>query len=177
MRAERLGTQKSVRPVGAQWMMAEKKRRILLNVLHDAQERHGYLSEEALKKISVEENIPVSRAYAVASFYSMLRTRPQGRNTIDLCGSPSCVLNGGGAIERCLKKELGIKTGETTPDGQVSLYKTSCIGCCDGSPAMLLNGMPCTKLTKTGIRKMIRELRTKKGGKGCARPQKKKRKR
>ncbi len=142
--------------------MAGKKRRILLNVLHEAQERHGYLSEAALKRISTEEDIPISRVYAVATFYSMLKTRPQGKHTLDLCGSPSCVLNGGTGIEKCLEKELGIRVGETTPDGRISLYKTSCIGCCDGAPAMLVDGKPCTELTKARICKVIRGLRTKK---------------
>ena len=58
-----------------------------------------------------------------------------------------------------LKKELKINLGETTKDGKFSLELTSCIGCCDSAPAMLLNNKPYVKLDKTKVRKILRELK------------------
>ena len=135
------------------------KDKILLNILRETQDREGYLSEKSLKKISVEYNIPISKLYSVATFYTMLRTKKQGKYVIELCGSPSCVLNKSREIERFLEKELKIEIGEMSKDGLFSIYKTSCIGCCDEAPAMLVNGEPYTKLTVEGVKEILGELR------------------
>lgn len=137
----------------------EKKEDILLNILHEEQDRKGYISIDALKRISNEYNIPISRLYGTVKFYSMLRTEPQGKNILELCGSPSCVLKNSREIERFIEKELKIKIGETSKDKLFSVYKTSCIGCCYEAPAMLLNGKPETNLTIQKIKKIITEIR------------------
>lgn len=133
--------------------------KILLNVLHEEQQRHGYLSEHALKQIAIDMDLPISQVWGTAKFYTMLKTEPQGKNVIEICGSPSCVLNNGMTMEKFLEKELGAKFGKTTKDGVFSLYKTSCIGCCDEAPAMLVNGVAHTKLTEERILQIIRKFR------------------
>ena len=145
--------------------MAESKDEILLNILHKAQEKHGYLSESVLKKISAKYSIPIAKLYGVVKFYTMFHTEPQGKNIIEICGSPSCVLNSGVSLEQFLKSELKIKIGETTPDKLFSLYKTSCIGCCDEAPAMLLNRKPRTRLTAESLKAIIENLRKEAGEK------------
>jgi len=141
--------------------MAAERRKALMNVLWEAQEEHGYLSEHVLKQVSIEQNIPISRIYGVVKFYSMFRTEPQGRHVIEICGSPSCVLNNGVPMEKFLEKELKVKIGGTTKDSAFSLYKTSCIGCCDEAPAMLVDGKPHTKLTTERLHSLIKKLRGK----------------
>ena len=128
---------------------------IVLNILRKAQKKYGYLSEEVFKEISKKTKIPISRLYGVATFYTMLRTSEQGKSIIEICGSPSCYLNHGLDIENFLEKELKIEFGETTKDGKISLYKTSCIGCCDKAPAMLLNGKAVGNLTKEKIKEIM----------------------
>ena len=137
---------------------------LLLPLLRKEQKERGYLSEEVLKKISRKTGVPISRVYGVATFYSMLHTEKQGRNVIEVCSSPSCCVNGSLDIVRFLEKELKIKAGKTTTnkDGKFSLYKTSCIGCCDHPPAMLLNGRPFTDLTEEKLRVLIRKCGKKK---------------
>ncbi|MFT4309708.1 MAG: NAD(P)H-dependent oxidoreductase subunit E [Candidatus Woesearchaeota archaeon] len=132
---------------------------ILLNILWEAQEKHGYLSEEVMKEISIKHDIPIARLYAVASFYTMLKLEEQGKNVIEMCSSPPCILNNGALIEAAITKELGISPGETTSDKKFSYYKVSCIGQCDKAPAMLINGRPCTRLTEDTIIKEIRKLK------------------
>ncbi|MBW2991880.1 NAD(P)H-dependent oxidoreductase subunit E [Candidatus Woesearchaeota archaeon] len=133
---------------------------IILNLLRKAQKKSGYLSEEILKKISKKTKIPISRLYGVATFYTMLRTSKQGKHIIEICGSPSCYVNGGIDLENFLEKELGIEIGETTKDGKISLYKTSCIGCCDKAPAMLLDGKAVVNLTKEKVKEIIKKCRS-----------------
>ncbi len=141
---------------------ANKKEDILLNIFHEEQDKKGYISIDFLKKISTKYNIPISRLYGVVKFYTMLRTEPQGKYIIELCGSPTCVLHESREIENFLKKELKIDIGDTTKDKMFSVYKTSCIGCCDEPPAMLLNGKPITNLTIEKVKKLIKELKSKK---------------
>jgi len=135
------------------------EKKILLNILNEMQDKHGYLSESLLKQISEKENIPISKLYGVAKFYTMLKTEKQGKYVIELCGSPSCVLNKSREIEKYLEKELNAEIGSTTKDGLFSVYKTSCIGCCDEAPAMLVNGKPYTKLTIERVKDLIKELK------------------
>ncbi len=130
----------------------------LLNVLKKEQQRHGYLSDHILKQVSEEYNVPISKLYGISSFYTMLRTNPVGENIIEICMSTSCFLNDSGSLKEYLEEKLGIETGETTEDGKFSLFRVSCIGCCNEPPAMLVNGEPYTKLTKERIDFLIEEL-------------------
>ena len=132
---------------------------ILINILREYQEKYGYLSEEILKEISTKYQIPISRLYGLATFYSQFHTKELGKHIIELCGSPSCALNNSKEIEEFLEKELNINIGETTEDKKFSLFKTSCIGCCDEAPAMLINGIPHTNLTVEWVKELIERLR------------------
>ncbi|MBN2457884.1 NAD(P)H-dependent oxidoreductase subunit E [Candidatus Woesearchaeota archaeon] len=132
---------------------------VLLNVLKEAQEKQGCLSEDVLKEISIRHNVPLTRLYSIASFYAMLHTKPAGKHIIEICSSPSCILNNGKTIEENLEKELGIRAGQTTEDNRFSLYKTSCLGLCDEAPAMLVDGRPFTRLDEEKIKNIIAELR------------------
>ena len=135
---------------------------ILINRLREIQEKEGYLSEEALKKLSLELKIPISRLYGVATFYSMLHTKKQGKYIIELCASPSCFLKGSLNLENFLRKELKIDIGDTTKDGMFTLMKTSCIGCCDNPPAMLLNGKVYTRLNETKLKAILKKCKSQK---------------
>ncbi len=140
----------------------QKKEDILLNILHKEQDKKGYISIEAMKKISTKCNIPISRIYGVVKFHTMFRTEPQGKYIIELCGSPTCLLHESREIERFLEKELKIKIGETTKNKLFSVYKTSCIGCCNEPPAMLLNGKPVTNLTLQKVKDLLIKLKKQK---------------
>ena len=146
----------------------KKDTRPLMNILHEVQEKHGYISEHMLKQISVEQDIPIARLYGVVKFYTMFRTEPQGKYVIDICGSPSCVLNNGVRLEKFLEQEIGIGIGETSKDGLFSLYKVSCIGCCDEAPAMLINGEPHTKMTVERVMLLLKKIREGEAGKKAA---------
>jgi len=139
--------------------MKGKNAPLLMNILHEAQDKHGYISEQMLKKISVEQNVPISRLFGVVKFYTMFHTEPQGKYVLEICGSPSCVLNNGMKLEKFLENEIGVRIGETSKDGMFSLYKTSCIGCCDEAPAMLINGKPYTNMTVERVKLLLKKLR------------------
>ena len=134
----------------------EKPRVNLLNILKEMQRQYGYLPENKVRELSKEIKIPVVEIYSAATFYSMLGVKEKGRKIVRICNSPSCYLNGSLNILEEAKRILGIDIGETTKDGTFSLELTSCIGCCDKAPAIMINEELITDLTKDKLRKLLK---------------------
>lgn len=131
----------------------------LLILLEEAQNKFGYLSGECLIEIADSLGLSVSEVYGVATFYSLLSTKPQGRNVVRVCKCLPCFLkNSHNAIES-LEREIGIKPGETTPDGKFSFELINCIGACDKAPAMMINNDVYGDLTPRKISKIIRSFK------------------
>ncbi len=137
-----------------------ESKKLLLPILTEIQDRDGYISEDNVRQLSKKTKIPLSEIYGVATFYSFLTTKPEGRNIIHICNSPSCYVNGSLNIIEFIEKELGIKSGQTTEDKLFTLHIGSCIGCCDKAPAMLLNGEVHDKLTEKKIKGIIKKCRS-----------------
>jgi len=123
----------------------------LLILLKEAQSRSGYLPPELLVEMANSLGISISEVYGVATFYSFLSTKPQGRNVIKICRSLPCFLKNSQMIIKSLEHELRIKPGETTPDGRFSFQLTNCIGACDKAPAMMINDEVYGDLTSKKI--------------------------
>ena len=132
---------------------------LLLTELRKIQKKKGYISESAIKKLNKKTGIPLSKIYGVATFYAKLHTKLQGKYVIEVCNSPSCYLNGSLNLIKFLENKLKIKSGQATRNGKFSLHICSCIGCCDKSPAMLINGRPYTNLTEEKIGSILRKLK------------------
>ena len=111
----------------------------LITMLQEIQEVYSYLPEEALTHLSAEANIPLSRIYAVATFYSQFYLTPRGRNTIRVCRGTACHVQGCDSIITALKDTLGIEEGGTTDDLQFSLETVACLGTCFLAPVMMFN--------------------------------------
>ena len=129
----------------------------LLELLKEVQDRYGYLSGESLVEIAKSLGLSVSEVYGVATFYSFLATRPQGRNAIRICKSVPCFLKNSDMIIDTIRKELEIRPGETTPDGRFSFELTNCIGACDKAPAMMINHDIYGDLTPGKISQILEE--------------------
>jgi NADH-quinone oxidoreductase E subunit len=129
----------------------------LLARLKEAQSKFGYVSEEVMAELAESLDTPINDVYGVASFYSFLSIKPLGRNIIRICKSLPCFLKGSDIIVESVKKELGIKLGETTPDGRFSFELTNCIGACDKAPAMMINHDVYGDLTPGEISQILEE--------------------
>jgi NADH-quinone oxidoreductase subunit E len=127
----------------------------LLERLKQAQHRYGYLPEKTIARISKALDIPIGEVYGTATFYSFLAPTPQGRNIIRVCKSLPCFLKNYGMIIETIANEVGIKPGETTPDGRFSFQLTNCIGACDKAPAMMINSNVHTDLTPGKIAQIL----------------------
>jgi NADH-quinone oxidoreductase E subunit len=112
---------------------------LTLPVLWLVQEQNGWLSEEAMKEVAELLGVPLRHILGVASFYTMYNPRPVGRYHIQVCTNISCQLLGSESIMGHLCRKLGVKPGETTPDGQFTLSEVECLGSCGTAPMMQVN--------------------------------------
>ena len=133
-----------------------QEKRDLLVLLERAQSRSGYLSQELIAELAESLGLSMSEVYGVASFYSFLSIKPQGRNVIRICKSIPCYLKDAQTIIEGVRKEIGIKPGETTPDGRFSFELTNCIGACDKAPAMMVNNDVHVDLTPKKISQILK---------------------
>ena len=103
-------------------------------MLKEEQKKSRYISKNAMERIASELCINLSEVYGVATFYSFLTIKPQGRHVIRICNSVPCYLRNGPMVIDTVQRELGIGLGGVTPDGRFSFELTNCIGACDTAP-------------------------------------------
>jgi NADH-quinone oxidoreductase subunit E len=108
----------------------EGSRSAALPALRLAQEKHGWLSREALEETAEALEVTPAFCYSVASFYDMFHLEPAGRHTIEICTNLPCALCGAQKVVEAFESALGIKAGETTEDGEVTLKAVECLGGC-----------------------------------------------
>jgi NADH-quinone oxidoreductase subunit E len=117
----------------------DRKVAAMLPALRLGQEIFGFCSP-AVQRLAAERlGTSPTRAEEVATFYVMFHTHPVGRHLVEVCTNVSCCLTGGERIFEHLKRKLGLKNGETTPDGRYTLREVECLGSCGTAPAMLID--------------------------------------
>jgi len=132
-----------------------QEKRDLLVLLEREQSRSGCLSRETIAELAESLGLSVGEVYGVASFYSFLSIKPQGRNVIRVCKSLPCYLKNSQLIIESVRKAIGIGPGETSADGKFSFELTNCIGACDRAPAMMINDDVHVDLTPRKIAKIL----------------------
>ncbi len=130
----------------------------LLEVLTAAQEAFGYLSKELLMYVAQQLNVPLSRVYGVATFYHMFTFDPLGEHNYTICAGTACYVKGSHQIEQAIAAEFGIRSGETTPDGSISLTRARCLGSCGLAPVVVLDGEIRGKETPESAKARLQEL-------------------
>jgi bidirectional [NiFe] hydrogenase diaphorase subunit len=119
----------------------------LIEVLHAAQGIFGYLENDLLLYVARKLKLPLSRVYGVATFYHFFTLKPKGKHTFVLCTGTACYVKGSSDIQRTVEHRCGVKFGETTPDGKVSLIAARCVGSCGLAPVAVLDDQVAGKLT------------------------------
>ncbi|MBA7564737.1 MAG: hypothetical protein GH159_05475 [Dehalococcoidia bacterium] len=127
----------------------------LLVLLEAAQDKSAHISRETITELAESLDLSIGEVYGVASFYSFISTKPQGRNIIRICKSLPCLFKHAQTIIDSVRQEIGILPGETTPDGRFSFELTNCIGACDKAPAMMVNSDVHGDLTPKKIAKVL----------------------
>ena len=136
---------------------AEQKQSAVISALTLVQEADGgWLKTEMMDAVADYLEMPKIAVYEVASFYSMLETEPVGRNIVAFCTNISCMLRGAEDMVRHVENKLGIKLGETTRDGRITLkMEEECLAGCVGAPMMTVNGHYHEDLTPAKIDEIL----------------------
>jgi NADH-quinone oxidoreductase subunit E len=138
----------------------DRKRSAVISALHAAQhENHGYLTVDLMDAVAAYLDLPPIYVYEVATFYSMFETKPVGRHHISVCTNISCMLRGSQDVVDHVEKKLGIKTGDSTPDGRIYLKREEeCLAACTGAPMMMVDHVFHENLTPERIDKILDDL-------------------
>lgn len=116
-----------------------QKRAALLPLLHLAQKLWGHVTDEAVALCAGTVGVSPADARGTASFYTMYHTHAPGRTHIRVCTNVSCQIKGADELLHFCECALGIKAGQTTPDGKFSLEEAECLGACDRAPLLMVN--------------------------------------
>jgi NADH-quinone oxidoreductase subunit E len=111
----------------------------LIQLLLDLQEEFSWLSRDALQEVSLRLKIPRSRIFRVASFYKAMSLSPVGRHKVSVCMGTACQVRGAQRLLDKTEMKLGIKPGGTTSDGNFTLNRVNCLGCCAIGPVVVVD--------------------------------------
>ena len=113
---------------------------MLIPMMQDLQAECGYLPAEQLRRLSERLDVPLSRLYAVATFYASFRLAPKGAHEVTLCVGTVCYLKGSGRISEAICEEFHVEAGGTTRDRLFTFQAVNCVGACALAPVMMVDG-------------------------------------
>ena len=137
----------------------EGTRSAILPALRLAQERHGWLSREALEEVADALDLTPAYCFSVASFYDMLHLEAVGKHTIEVCTNVCCGLFNAQAVLDAFGDELGVGPGETTADGEITLRAVECLGGCSTPTIVAVDHRYRQSVTPEDAPAIVRELR------------------
>ncbi|MPY85096.1 MAG: NADH-quinone oxidoreductase subunit E [Actinophytocola sp.] len=116
------------------------ERGVLLPILHDIQNRFGYIDPDLVPALAHELNMSRADVHGVITFYTDFRSEPGGAATVRICRAEACQSVGAEKLVADAEQVFGVKAGQTTPDGSVTLQQVFCLGNCALGPAAQVNG-------------------------------------
>ena len=138
-----------------------RQRSATIAALRAAQEQnHGYLTSALMNAVAEYLRLPPIQVYEVASFYSMFELAPCGRHHVSICTNISCMLRGAEDLVAHAERKLGIRLGESTPDGRILLKREEeCLAACTGAPMMMVDHVFHEDLTPEKVDRVLDELK------------------
>jgi NADH-quinone oxidoreductase E subunit len=130
----------------------------LLPVLWEVQKAKGWIPLEAEDWIAQRLGVSAAHVHGCVTFYTMYKQKPSGKYHIQLCTTLSCMLRGSDELLKHLERKLGIKEGETTPDGKFSIVRVECLGSCGTAPMFQLNDTFHENLTLEKVDRLLESL-------------------
>ncbi|MBQ9970023.1 MAG: NAD(P)H-dependent oxidoreductase subunit E [Oscillospiraceae bacterium] len=119
----------------------------------------NYIDERTANLVAERVGLSRVQMYDILTFYAMLKTKPRGKYIIEVCNSSPCYASKADRVTAILEKELGIKVGETTPDGMFTVSYMPCNGYCEIGPVIRVQGRTHGNLTEEKIKEIIDGLR------------------
>jgi formate dehydrogenase subunit gamma len=129
-----------------------------LPILHALQEAFGHVPEEAVPLVAHALNLSRAEVHGVVTFYHDFRRTPPGRHVLKLCRAEACQAMGSDDLAARAERLLGVKLGETTPDGRVTVEAIYCLGLCACAPSAMLDGEVVGRLDATRLDTLLTEV-------------------
>jgi NADH:ubiquinone oxidoreductase subunit E len=127
----------------------------LISILVRVQEHFGFVSEEAIRRISMFLRISENSIYGVASFFSKFRFDEPGRTSIRICMGTACHVHGGGYLAGVASWHLGMQIGKTMKDKSIDFQRVNCLGCCALAPVIQVGGGIHPRTMVTGLKEIL----------------------
>ncbi len=131
----------------------------MIAVLTDIQYVFGYLPEEALRIVASATGTSLADIYGVATFYRAFSLHPRGKHHVCVCLGTACHVRGAQMVVEEFERQLNIRPGETTPDGNFSLETVNCLGVCALGPIVTMGNAPSTKVCPSDVRRILKAAR------------------
>jgi NADH:ubiquinone oxidoreductase subunit E len=131
------------------------RKRALIQVLQDIQDRFHWLPPEALEHVAGALGVPLVQVYGVATFYRSFSLRPRGRHICTVCLGTACHVRGGEAVLEQFERKLGLAAGETTADGAFTLERVNCLGACALAPLAVVDGRTYGQMTEAKVEAVL----------------------
>jgi NADH-quinone oxidoreductase subunit E len=139
---------------------AEARKSAILYALYLAQHQNGgYLTGAAMRHVAEQIRCTPAEVEEVVSYYTMFYTRPVGTYVVNVCRTLSCALRGAERVTEALCAALGIRPGETTPDGLFTVVEVECLGACDRAPVVMVNDHWHEALSPDHVTRFVADLR------------------
>jgi NADH:ubiquinone oxidoreductase subunit E len=155
-------TEDDVAVIAKRW---KTKRGSLIMALHALQDRYGYVPRDAAMSLGEQMDVPLARIYEVLTFYNYFRLKSPGKQVVSVCMGTACYLKGAPQLLDRASETLGIKPGETSPDGEYHLQVVRCVGCCGLAPVVTVNAKLLAKVTNESLAESLKDERAIEDGK------------
>jgi NADH-quinone oxidoreductase subunit E len=142
------------------------RRSAVLPALRLAQERYGWLPPGAFREVAEALELTPAYCMAVASFYDMFHLEPVGTHLVEVCTNVSCALVGAQQVLEAFQAELGVRAGETTPDGEFTLRTVECLGGCGWGTVVACDHRYREHIRAEDVPRLLDELRDQGGDHG-----------
>jgi len=135
------------------------ERSAVMPALQLAQERHGgWLPEATLREVADALDVTPAYCVSIASFYDMLHVEPIGRHVVEVCTNVSCAVSGAQGVVEAFERELGMRVGETTEDGAVTLRTVECLGGCGWATVVAVDNRHRLHVRPGDVAGIVKEL-------------------
>ncbi len=128
----------------------------VIPLLQKTQEIYGYLPEASMREIAKVTGKTPADIYGVATFYAQFRFTPMGKHAMKVCHGTACHVQGADSLDTVVEQRLGVKPGNTTADGEFTVERVACLGCCSLAPVVMIDGEVYGRLTGDALGKILK---------------------
>ncbi len=136
----------------------------LMAVLQEIQTLHGYLPSGALEILSGEMHVPLAEVYGVATFYKAFSLKPRGKHLVTVCLGTACHVRGAPSVAEEFERQLKVRAGQTTADGECTLETVNCLGACALGPIVVADGKYYSQVKTDRVKQILQRIRSASAG-------------